>query len=242
MCKFIENPDLLVDENPEKTVDIQKIYEEFLDENKNPDYLRIVMLNTELTFVDNVEDYFPGFLEESGTTSRGIYKDLEQITEDSSYEDKIRAAMSYFVAQGFTNEGAAGIVGNMMAESSMDPKADNGQGYHGLCQWNTNYGWWDQICAWTSSQGYNMYDFAGQVRAVYESSNRGGMTNERWDELKTMVNVERAAELFCVFYEAPVGGTDAPTWYGKGNLYQGLVRRKEYAKQALDIYLGNDTE
>ena len=133
----IENPDDLVAEDPEKTVDMYQLYEEFLGET-NPDYLRIICLDTELTVVDNVEDYFPGFEELNGTNKNGLYKDLESITEDSTYEEKIIAAMSYFVKQGFSDEGAAGIVGNMMAESSMNPKADNGQGYHGLCQWNTN--------------------------------------------------------------------------------------------------------
>ena len=199
----------------------------------------MILLDNELTVVDNVEDYFPGFEEESGSSGKGLYKDLESIDESSSLEDRVIAAMSYFVGQGFTNEAAAGIVGNMIKESTMDPKADNGQGYYGLCQWNTNYSWWQNICAWTSEQGYNMYDFAGQVRAVYESPHRGGMSDDKWEELKILTDTAKAAELFCVYYEAPIGGSDAPEWYGIGELYQGLNGRKDFAAQALELYLGN---
>ena len=49
-----ENPDV----PEEEAVTMQDLYDEFL-EDKNPNYLRIIMLDTELTTVDNVEDYFP---------------------------------------------------------------------------------------------------------------------------------------------------------------------------------------
>lgn len=60
-----ENPNLsedseTVDEDPVRTVDIRKLYDEFL-EDKNPAYLRLILLDTEMTVIDNVEDYFPGF-------------------------------------------------------------------------------------------------------------------------------------------------------------------------------------
>ena len=36
---------------------------------------------------------------------------------------------------GFTEPAAAGVLGNMMQESTMNPDADNGEGAYGLCQW-----------------------------------------------------------------------------------------------------------
>lgn len=218
-------------------VDIRKLYAEFL-EDKNPNYIRMVFLNRELTVIDNIEDYFPSFFDE-GSGKTGLYGDLEAIDENSTFEEKIIAAMSYFVDQGFTAEAAAGIVGNMISESNLDPAADNGIGYHGLCQWNTNYGWWQKVCNWTASQGYNMYDFAGQVRATWEM--RDGLSDAQWSELQGLTNIEKAAELFCVHYEACVGGTDEPVWYKTGHKYQGLIKRKSNALKAYDVYMGTTT-
>ncbi len=77
----IENPEDLVEENPVKTVDKQKIYDQYLDPNKNPNYIRMILLDEEMTVVDNVEDYFPGPEYENGTgmafqgswTEKGMY-------------------------------------------------------------------------------------------------------------------------------------------------------------------------
>ena len=74
--------------------------------------------------------------------------------------------MTYFVSQGFTPEGAAGIMGNLIQESALDPAVVSASGYHGLAQWNTSDAgghWWDAsdgIRAWVISQGYNETDYA----------------------------------------------------------------------------------
>ena len=211
-------------------------------------YIRIMVKDKEYSIIDNVEDYFDiPELEESGSNTTGEYGDLEAITEASSDTEKVRAAMTYFVSQGFTPEGAAGIMGNLIQESSLDPTAVSPSGYHGLAQWNTsNSGghWWDAsdgIRAWIISQGYNETDYAGQIRAIYEAERRGQMTENLWAELKALTNIEQAAELFAVYYEACIGGSDPTQWYSPGTNYQELNLRKHYAQNAYDIYMGDDS-
>lgn len=56
--------------------------------------------------------------------------------------DNIEKAFNFFVANGLTPLQAAGIVGNLMAESNVDPTADNdiNGGHHGIAQWDQNPG------------------------------------------------------------------------------------------------------
>ncbi len=211
-------------------------------------YIRIMVKDKEYSIIDNVEDYFDiPEPEGSGSNTTGEYGDLEAITEASSDTEKVRAAITYFVSQGFTPEGAAGIMGNLIQESSLDPTAVSPSGYHGLAQWNTsNSGghWWDAsdgIRAWIISQGYNETDYAGQIRAIYEAERRGQMTENLWAELKALTNIEQAAELFAVYYEACIGGSDPTQWYSPGTNYQELNLRKHYAQNAYDIYMGDDS-
>ena len=54
-----------------------------------------------------------------------------------SYEDKKKKAYTFFVSKGYTPQQSAGIVANLIAESSLDTKikGDNGNS-HGIAQWN----------------------------------------------------------------------------------------------------------
>lgn len=214
-------------------------------------YIRIIVKDREYSIIDNIEDYFdiPEPEGDSSTgTGTGEYGDLEAITESSSDTEKVRAAMTYFVSQGFTPEGAAGIMGNLIQESALDPAVVSASGYHGLAQWNTSDAgghWWDAsdgIRAWVISQGYNETDYAGQIRAIYEAERRGQMTEALWAELKALTNIEQATELFAVYYEGCVGGSDPTQWYDPGTNYQELNNRKRYAQNAYDIYMGDDSK
>ena len=71
----------------------------------------------------------------AGNTAYGTFGGDKGVGKTSGAE----TAMSYFQSQGWTKEQAAGIVGNLQAESgpSLNPKAvgDNGQAY-GIAQWH----------------------------------------------------------------------------------------------------------
>jgi hypothetical protein len=217
------------------------------EEGTAADYIRIVMKDLDYSIVDDIEDFFDIPDADDGNSNSGIYGDLEQTTNDASTAEKIRAAMTYFISQGFSQEGAAGILGNLIVESSLDASVVSSSGYYGLAQWNTSDGgghWWDGsdgIKNWLISNGYNEDSFAGQIRAIFEADRRGQMTDSLWAELQNMTDVEKAAELFCVYYEAcpgSLGNYAATQWYLSGTNYQGLADRKKYAQQALEVYTG----
>lgn len=63
----------------------------------------------------------------------------------------------------------------------------------------------------------------------------------KWEALKIIDDVEKAAEFFCVYYEKCIGGSDTPVYYSTGYKYQQLNLRKLFAKNAYEIYMGNDT-
>ena len=221
-------------------------------EHEGPaNYIRIIAKDKDYSIIDNVEDYFYIPDPEEGSSTTGIYADLEAITEDSPVEEKVRAMISYYVSQGFTPEGAAGIVGNAAIENSglvCTSGLDGSGTYVGLFQLERSSRW-QVMRSWMIENGYNEDSFAGQVRAAYESEDANHLTSMggSWEELKSLTNTRQAAELFAVYYEGCVGslGNAGPTeWYSigpsypVGTYYQGLLDRKQAAENALKIYQG----
>ncbi len=214
------------------------------DEDVEPviigNYLRIIMQDENRDVVENVEDYMK--LDDGNGNGSGQYFDLEKIDENSSMEDKIRAIVSYFVEQGFSVEGACGICGNLIVESGLDPTRTNSEGYHGLAQWDPS-GRWPRVKDWVISKYNNEDSFAGQVRAIYEFE-IDQMQSDQWDRLKKTSNVEEGAEMFCVWYERAVAGGNYPgdptTFIEPGSEYQALNLRKDKAKKAHEVYMGEN--
>jgi hypothetical protein len=56
-------------------------------------------------------------------------------TSVPSGNDNIEIAFKFFVQNGFTADQTAGIIGNLLQESSLNPKADNGS-HRGIAQWD----------------------------------------------------------------------------------------------------------
>lgn len=164
---------------------------------------------------------------------------LSQITVESTTEERIISAMDYFVSQGFTPEAAAGILGSIAVESGYNPSIVSSTGYYGLCQWNTSSAggyWWNSIQDWIISNGFEWNSFEGQIRAIVECPSRGQLSDSRLEELKGLTNVDQAAELIAVYYEACVGGSTPTQYYRVGYCYQGLGLRSSEAWIAYNIY------
>ena len=80
------------------------------------------------------------------------------------------------------------------------------------------------------------------LRPMLKSYVFAQMTDAQWEELKGLTDLKKAAELFCVYYERCVNGQDATVWYKPGALYQDLNKRKQFAQNAYDIYMGDDSK
>lgn len=134
-----------------------------------------------------------------------------------------RAAFRYFVAQGYTRESAAAIIGNFYVESGMDPtkKQYGGGPGRGLAQWG--YGMdgsrFNDLIAYARSKGKSEWALDIQLEwTVYEMQNYPafrGMNNA----MKSTNDISYATYYFGRIFEAPA------------NLSASINERVNYAKQ-----------
>ena len=137
---------------------------------------------------------FFGLTQTSGTstTSTGATSNTKGNFTGNNNQQK---AMNYFMSQGLTKEQAAGIVGNLMQESTanLDPMANNGLGNQGLAQWDANR--WARFKAWAKTQNLNVNSFEAQLQWIMQEfiTGSGGLGLARYKQTKT---AEEAAALF----------------------------------------------
>lgn len=91
------------------------------------------------------------------------------------------------VDKGFTNQAAAGIIGNLMQESGVDPKSNQGGGGpgRGIMQWTVNERW-ASLQTWAKKRGMNSRDLDTQVGFMIKEMKDYGVYNKirRMDDYK----------------------------------------------------------
>jgi len=117
--------------------------------------------------------------------------------------DRGMLAMNYFITyQHLSPEGAAGIVGNMYAESRLKPEANNGS-YIGICQWDASIRW-PRISAWLAENGYSYDSFEGQLTAIFESTD-ADYYQDVFSQMKDMSDETYASLVWLNDYEVAPG-------------------------------------
>ena len=117
--------------------------------------------------------------------------------------DRGMLAMNYFITyQQLSPEGAAGIVGNMYAESRLKPEANCGD-YVGLCQWDSSIRW-PRIYTWLSENGYSYDSFEGQLTAIFESTD-ADYYQDVFSQMKNMSDETYASLVWLNDYEVAPG-------------------------------------
>lgn len=151
-----------------------------------------------------------------GITPEAQKRTTERKDEDSSSADvnlpngagstdNANKAMSYFMSQGWTREQAAGIVGNLQAESSpnLNPAAvglnDVASGVHsyGIAQWNRER--YEALKAFARERGTEWSDFTTQLMFVQKELT--GKEKKAGDLLKKATTAEQAAAIIQSKYE-----------------------------------------
>ena len=196
-------------------------------------YLTIRMFDNNNDPIENVEDYMKL---DDGKGNSINNTDLDKITNDSPVEDKIKALMGYLISQGFSEESAAGVLGNLLQEAggTLNALSDNGT-HFGLCQWSYSGspeeptdGRWKTVLDWAKSQGYTYDSFAGQGRGICESPDAEAYA-EIISRTKSASTLAEATEIWCKEYEV-CGDYDVE-----------VPRRTRKAEAALRVYKGEDS-
>lgn len=146
-------------------------------------------------------------------TSKNAYLTITQMTGNAQY------IMDYMTQRGWTKNAVCGMLGNMQAESTINPgiwqslkegRYDLG---YGLVQWTpaTNY------INWANSHGYDRMDIVGQLEKILDELRTGTQyyPTSRFPETfsefsKSTKTPEYLAEAFLYNYERPGAPNPAP--------------------------------
>ena len=118
---------------------------------------------------------------------------------------------NFLKSEGFSDEGAAGILGNLEQESNCNPAKAEGiydrdvyeippTGGYGICQWTTQDRV-DGLIRMAAQMGKPVYDMSVQLAFMrYEASNPNS-SFYCWDEMKKSTSVEDATSLWQTAFE-----------------------------------------
>ena len=169
-------------------------------------------------------------------------------------EEKI---WNFFIQNGFTDAQAAGLLGNAMAETTLEPTRSSSGSHWGLYQWSG--GRQATLFSKLSEKGLSKYTSseywpAGASKKIPESDfdqilqieleHTLSETDMNWqEEIKKQNQPEAAAEVFLTLFERAVGGSEPIKYYSPyiGIKYQGTNRRRDYAREYFDKYSGKGT-
>lgn len=139
------------------------------------------------------------------------------------------------LADGYTEEQAAGILGNIDQESGFSPTADQPDGPGmGIAQWSQG-GRWEGLKAWAKKRGMNPMKLETQYGYMRHEMNTGTFTDGRWSdaEFRNTKSVQDAANYFGANYEIfGISGdrnADADAWY---NTFGGKVGAGDPTKRS----------
>lgn len=164
---------------------------------------------------------------------------------------------NFYIQNGFTDAQAAGILGNAMAETTLEPTRSSSGSHWGLYQWSD--GRQASLFSKISEAGLSQYtsseywpagasekipesDFDKLLQIELEFSISENSFNWQ-DEIKKQNQPEAAAEVFLTLFERAVGGSDPIKYYSPfiGIKYQATSKRRDYASEYFKEYSGKGT-
>jgi hypothetical protein len=111
----------------------------------------------------------------------------------------------HLVGLGLPPGAATGVIGNLVAESGVNPRAVQPKGPgRGIVQWSLG-GRWNQLLAWARGKSADPWALATQEAFMVAEMKSMGV----WDQLKTINDPTTAAALVMRKYEMPADQTDA---------------------------------
>ena len=184
----------------------------------------------------DISDWAVGVTEEGVPVSknslwnRNKETPIQEIRKDTPHQDIIPTVTptisnnkvspdyvyNFFINKGLSREAAAGITGNLMHESQLDPTnntGDNGSAF-GLAQWRGSR--WEMLKQFAQNRQKDISDVDTQLEFVWYELNNG--YKKALNALRRVIDVDEATNAFMLLYENPN--------IEKAN----LAARKKYAK------------
>ncbi|HEX9153863.1 MAG TPA: phage tail tip lysozyme [Candidatus Saccharimonadales bacterium] len=146
--------------------------------------------------------------------------------------DNIEQTYNFFTGHGLTNFQSAGIVGNLMQESGVNPKSNQSGGGvgRGIAQWSAG-GRWDVLVQWVAVGGHfpdnqprDPLTLDAQLAFLWHEMNDVPPWNQTLPDIQKTITVEQATEVFEDDFEK--AGTP------------NMPNRIKYARQVLEKYGG----
>ena len=145
----------------------------------------------------------------SATPPPPVNRDSSNAGTNRGTPENAQRAVNFFVDKGLTAEQAAGIVGNLQAESgqNLNPNArrdnDAGPGLHsyGIAQWNRDR--WNGLNAFARERGKPWNDFDTQLEYIWHELN--GRESAALQRLRATTSAADAAAVIDQYYERSSG-------------------------------------
>ena len=129
----------------------------------------------------------------TGGDAGGNGQDLEDGSPTLTGNTNAEKVFNYLVADGFTEQAAAGVIGNLMRESGVNPDSNQhggGKG-RGIMQWSVDERW-ARLLAWAQASGKNPRSLDTQIAWMMKEMKEYGT----YRRLKGISNVKAATDLF----------------------------------------------
>ena len=154
------------------------------------------------------------------------------VSIDLNGNDNTEKTFRFFISKGLTKEQAAGITGNAIAESGVNPNSvSKSGGFSGMFQWDTR-GRFANLKKWTAENNLDPLSLDGQLQfAWYEAESRGNI-----EGIKPQPSVDLSAWYWGRFFEVAI--IDGSTSKVPLTNVQGLAKRIDAGNKTLATYGG----
>lgn len=134
--------------------------------------------------------------------------------------DNPATVWKYLKAAGFSDEGAAGMMGNIFAENGFSTAMSGDQGSVGICQWLG--GRKDNLIAYAKAKGLDVTSIEAQAGFLVESDFPSRMADRGGEaQIKDATDIILATDLVCAYFESPANYASKDA-YDKGR-YAGVI-------------------
>lgn len=184
----------------------------------------------------------------------GDENDCESTSTTLAGSSTVEKIWNFFTEHGFNDAQTAGIIGNAIVESNLEPTRSSNGSYWGIFQWGggrkdavfsavqqAGLGQYLDSSYWASSASQNIpdadFDKLLQVELEFALSEQ----DADWqNEIKKADTPELAAEIFLTLFERAVNGDSEVLYYAPftGQFYQATKKRRDSAKEVYKQYSG----